>query len=175
MLRVDRFVVLLALAGLLVSGCRTYGGYDSKPKMYQAMQRSVEGFADDLNRAEADFRILVDAAEESDTLQSLVDDYQAVMDAHKSLLEKQRHRVEQFSASSGYRTLHREYGATVTEQRMIEQNYRRVVRAARGSIQETPLHSPGPTVDRQYTIRPANFPSLWDVERVTMEQALGGR
>lgn len=172
MLRVDRFVLSLALVGLLVSGCRTYGGYDSKPKMYQAMQRSVEAFADELSRAEADFRTLADAAEESDSLQSLVDDYQAALDKHESFLELQRRRVERLSASSDYRSLHRGFGTTVTEQLMVEQKYQRVIRAVRTVVQGPRPESAVSKAERQYTIRPVNFPSLRDEGRLSMEQAL---
>jgi len=173
MVRVDRFVFLLALVGLLVSGCRTYGGYESKPKTYQALQRSVEAFADERDRAEADFRTLSDAAEASDTLRSLADEYQALLDEHESLLETQQNRVEHLSASSAYRALHRGYGATVTEKRMMEQKYRRLVRAVHATVRGTGTTSEATNTERRYTIRPVNFPSLQDGERLSMEQALG--
>lgn len=174
MLRVDRFVLSLALVGLLIGGCRTYGGYDSTSKTHQAMQRSVEAFSDELNRAEADFRTLADAAEESDSLQSLVDEYQAALDKHESFLEMQRRRVERLSARSDYRSLHRAFGATVTEQAMVEQTYQRVIRAVRTVVQGARPESAISKAERQYTIRPANFPSLWDADRLSMEQALRG-
>lgn len=174
MLRLDRFVLALAFVGLLLSGCRTYGGYDSEAKTYQAMQRSVEAFADELDRAEAELQTLADAAKESDTLQSLVHDYEGALEEHRALLETQRRRLERLSASSGYREIQRAYGATVTEQRMMEQNYRRLVRAVRVTVQGTGLDLPPPQEEQQYTIRPANFPSLRTGERLSMEQVLRG-
>ena len=173
MVRVDRFVFLLALVGLLVGGCRTYGGYESKPKTYQALQRSVEAFADERDRAAADFRALEDAAEASDTLQSFADDYRSLLDEHDALLEMQRSRVERLSAGSAYRALHRGYGATVTEKRMMKQKYRRLVRAVHATVRGTEATSEASTTERRYTIRPMNFPSPQDGERPSMKQALG--
>ncbi|WP_251952807.1 hypothetical protein [Salinibacter ruber] len=175
MLRANRFVLLLAFVGLLASGCRTYGGYDTKPKTYQAMQRSVEAFADELDRAEADFRTLADAAEASDTLQALAEDYQALLDEHEALLETQRGRVERLSASSAYRSLQRGYGATVKEKNIMMKKYRHLVRSVHATVQGTQVGPTAPDAERRYTIRPVNFPSLQDEERLSMEQALGDR
>lgn len=178
MLRANRFVLLLALVGLLASGCRTYGGYDTKPKTYQAMQRSVEAFADELDRAEADFRTLADAAdaaEASDTLQALAEDYRALLDEHEALLETQRNRVDRLSASSAYRSLQRGYGATVKEKEIMKTKYRRLVRSVHATVRGEQAGPTAPKTERRYTIRPVNFPSLQDKERLSMEQALGDR
>ncbi|WP_103029065.1 hypothetical protein [Salinibacter altiplanensis] len=175
MLRTDRFLFMLVLVGLLASGCRTYSGYDSKPKTYQAMQRSVEAFADELDRAEADFQTLKDAAEASDSLQSLTDAYQGLLDEHESLLETQRSRVERLSASSAHRSLHRGYGATVKEKRMVMRKYRRLVRSVHATVQGERAGPSSPDTERRYTIRPMNFPSLRDGGQLSMEQALAGR
>ena len=175
MRRADRFLLLFALVGLLASGCRTYGGYDSKPKTYRAMQRSVEAFADELDRAEADFQTLADAAEESDTLRSLADEYRALLDEHESLLETQQNRVERLSASSAYRSLQRGYGATVTEKQMMMKKYRRLVRSVHATVQGGRMELSAPSPERRYTIRPVNFPSLEEKGELTMERALAGQ
>lgn len=175
MLRVDRFFLSLVLVGLLVlSGCRTYGGYDTEPKTYQALERSVESFSDELDRAEADFRALEDAAATSDSLQALAEEYQALLTEHESLLDTQRSRVERLSSDSGYRTLHRAYGATVTEQRMMEQKYRRVTRTVRATVQGSHTERAAADGERRYTIRPIGFPSAQEEGRLTMKQALRG-
>lgn len=175
MLRVDRSTLFLIVAALLVlGGCRTYGGYDTKPKTYQALEKSVESFADELNRSETEGRTLADAATASDTLQALADEYQALLSEHETLLETQRGRIERLSPSSGYRTLHHAYGATVTEQRMMEQKYERLTRTVQATVRGTQAAAETVKVERRYTIRPIGFPSVRDEGALTMERALRG-
>lgn len=175
MLRVDRSLLPLLLVGLLVlGGCRTYGGYDTKPKTYQALERSVNSFSDELDRARTEFRALEEAAAASDSLQALAEEYQALLAEHESLLNKQRSRVERLSPGSGYRTLHSAYGATVTEQRMMGQKYRRVTRTVRATVQGADAEQAGSDGERRYTIRPVGFPSVEEEGRLTMKQALQG-
>ena len=174
MLRSRHSVLLVAFVGLLLSGCRTYGGYDTEPKTYQAMQKAVQTFEDELNRAEADLQKLKTAAANADTLQSLAQQFQALVEEHKSLLQKQRDRVEQFSLDASYRNLNNAYGATVTEQRLVQQNYQRVIRSVRAIVRGTAPPTARPETDRQYTIRPIGFPTPINERQLTMEQALRG-
>jgi len=175
MLRVDRSTLSLIVAALLVlGGCRTYGGYDTKPKTYQALEKSVESFADELNRAETEGRALADAATTSDSLQALSEEYQALLSEHESLLETQRSRVERLSPSSGYRSLHHAYGATVTEQRMMEQKYERLTRTVRTTVRGAQAAEATVKGERRYTVRPIGFPSVRDEGELTMERALRG-
>jgi len=134
----------------------------------------VNSFADEFNRAEADARALEDAAASSDTLQGLAEEYQALLAEHESLLATQRGRIERLSPSSGYRALHTAYGATVTEQQMMEQKYRRVTRAVRTTVQAAGTDPAATNRERRYTIRPIGFPSVKDEGRLTMQQALRG-
>lgn len=175
MLRVDRSTLSLVVAALLVlGGCRTYGGYDTKPKTYQALEKSVETFADELNRAETEGRTLADAATTSDSLQTLAEEYRSLLSEHESLLATQRARVERLSPSSGYRALHHAYGATVTEQRMMKQKYKRLTRSVRTTVQGAQAAEATVKGERRYTIRPIGFPSVQDEGELTMKQALRG-
>jgi len=55
MLRTHCFPLYVALVGLLLfSGCRTYGGYDTKPKTYAALQKAVQSFETELTRSKTD-------------------------------------------------------------------------------------------------------------------------
>jgi hypothetical protein len=60
---------------------------------------------------------------------------------------------------------------------MTKQKYQRVIRSVRGVVQGTPMTTAAatPKTDRQYTIRPINFPKLQERPPLTMEQALEGR
>jgi outer membrane murein-binding lipoprotein Lpp len=175
MLQTHRSVLYAALAGLLLlSGCRTYGGYDTKPKTYAAMQKAVHSFEADLKRTRTDLQALEQAATEADTLQSLAEEFQSLVDEHNSLLETQRDRVERLGPDATYRNLHRAYGATVTEQRLMRQKYQRVIRTVHATVQDTVAHEASSETDRQYTIRPIGFPSSEDGKPLSMEEALRG-
>jgi hypothetical protein len=175
MLQTHRFPLYVALAGLLLfSGCRTYGGYDTKPKTYAAMKKAVQSFEKEFTRSKSDFQKLKSAAEKADTLRPLTSQYQDLLDEHESLLEKQSDRVERLSENSSYRNLHAAYGATVTEQRLMKQKYQRVIRTVRTTVRGTPARASRPKTDRQYTIRPIGFPSSDDRKPISMEQALRG-
>lgn len=174
MLRSRHSVLLVAFVGLLLSGCRIYGGYDTEPKTYQAMQKAVQTFEDEISRAEADLQKLKTAAANADTLQSLAQQFHAVLEEHKSLLQKQRVRVEQLSPDASYRNLHAAYGATVTEQRLVQQNYQRVIRSVQAIGRGTAPPTLRPETDRRYTVRPIGFPTPINEKHLTMEQALRG-
>lgn len=176
MLRSLSYPPVLALAAVvLLGGCRTYGGYDTEPKTYQAMQKVVKTFEGELERAKTDLQMLEEAATERDTLHSLAKQFHDHVREHESFLHKQRQRVDRLSADASYRNLHNAYGATLTEQRLIQQKYQRVIRTVFAAVQDTVFRSPSSERDRQYTILPVGFPIQEDGEMITMEQALRGR
>ena len=47
---------------LLLTGCRTYGGYDTEARTYAQMQQANSQFANDLTRAEGELNALQNAA-----------------------------------------------------------------------------------------------------------------
>lgn len=168
-------IPLFVLAALLVlSGCRTYGGYDTQEKNYEAMQNAVQSFEDELNRAQADLHTLQEAAT-SDTLEALAHRFQNHVGEHEELLATQRERLDRLSPDASYRTLQRAYGATVTEQQMTEQKYQRVIRTVRATVQETDVEAASSAPTRRYTIDPVNFPDAETDAELTMERALQGR
>ena len=177
MLRLRHAPLFAALALLVLTGCRTYGdGYDIKPKTYRALQSAVESFEDELSRAEADLQMLRGVADDADTLRALADRYEELIGEHNSLLETQRERVDRLSAKAGYRSLHTAYGATVTEQRMQKQKYRRTLTRIRATVQGPAVaQPPSPDKLRRYMIRPVNFPESDRTKALTMREALSGR
>lgn len=175
MLHSRRSVLVFALVGMLIlGGCRSYGGYDTKPNTYEAMQKAVQSFENELNRAKADLRTLEEAAMQADALQSLATQFQAHIDEHSTLLEMQRDRVHRLSPDATYRTLSRAYGATVTEQRIMKKKYQKVIRTVAATVQGPEAQPPSGALDRKYTIHPVNFPTAGDDATLTMAQALRG-
>lgn len=168
-------ILLFVLAGLLVlSGCRTYGGEGMEAKNFEAMQNAVQSFEDALNRAQADLQTLEEAAT-SDTLEALARRFQEHVDEHEELLASQEERIGRLSPDASYRTLQRAYGATVTEQRMMEQKYQRVIQAVQATVQDGDVETSTSASTRRYTITPVNFPDSEADAELTMERALQGR
>lgn len=175
-----RSVLLSVLAALLVlSGCRTYGGYGTKAKNYEAMQDAVQSFEEELSRAQAELETLEEAATsdtlQTDTLQGLARQFREHIDRHESLLETQRKRVDRLDADAAYRTLQRMYGATVKEQRIMEQKYQHVIQTVRTTVHGEEPETAASESRRRYTIRPVNFPDSEADAELTMERALQGR
>jgi len=177
MVRSRTFAFCLALIGVaLLSGCRTYGDgkYGTSTKTYEALQQAVQSFEADLSEATSNYEQLQEAAAQADTLRELADQYHSALEQHKSFLKKQHDRLDRLSTESSYRNLHRAYGAAVTEQQMTEQDYQRIIRAVQTVVQEDTAASPRAPQNRQYTIRPINFPREDGPNRLTMKQALQG-
>lgn len=173
--KVRHSVPLFVLMALLVlSGCRTYGGDGMEAKNYEAMQNAVHSFEDALNRAQADLETLEEAAT-TDTLKALARRFQEHVHEHEALLETQRERVHRLGPDAAYRTLQRAYGATVTEQRMIQGNYQRVIETVQATVQGTDVETASAGPPRRYTIRPVNFPDAETDAELTMERALQGQ
>lgn len=173
--QVRHSVPLFFLVTLLVlSGCRTYGGYDTQAKNYEAMQNAVQSFEDDLNRAQADLQTLEEAAT-SDTLEALARQFQDHVHEHEELLQTQQERVRRLSADASYRALQRAYGAMVTEQKMMEQKYQRVIRTVQATVQDGGVETASSASTRRYTITPVNFPDAETDAELTMEGALQSR
>lgn len=167
--------LLVALGLLIVTGCRTYGGYGVQEKTYEAMQSTVQTFESELERARADLKRLKDAASQRPALASVATRYEETISRHESLLAKQRRRLSRLSADSEPRTLHNAYGATLTERRIVRQKYQWVIREVQSVVQgarQTAARGAPPA--RQYTTTPVGFPESETSGRLTMAQALQG-
>lgn len=166
----------MAVGLLATSGCRTYGGYGSESKTFEALQTTVESFESDLDQEETELRMLEDAATGADTLQPFAEEFRGLVEKHKSLLQKQRQRVDRLSPESSYRELHRAYGATVTEQRLMRKRYQRITKNVRLAVQgSTEAQASSPDTERSYTFKPIGFPDSNSKGDLSMEEALQGR
>lgn len=170
-----RFLPVAVCAGLLIlAGCRTYGNdkYETGPKTYAALQQTVQQLEQELGRAKSDLRRLESAAETHAKLKPLAERYRSYVESHEAALKGHRDQAEQLSANSAYRTLHRSYGALVTDRRLLEKQYRRTVRAVWAAARDTTIPRRPAQDPSRYVIRPVNFPRVGGRGPITMAEAL---
>jgi hypothetical protein len=171
----SRFFPLLLLAFVALTGCRTYGGYETEEATAAEMKEAVTLFADNLERAQGNLQALNNAASGNPDLQRFKEPYQAMVNVHELALERQREILEEFGPGDSYRGLHRAYGAIVTQQRMIRHRYfnlhEQIAYAVRGESPEA-YNMPTRT---EYYVSP-----IWyqheenERNQMTMQQALRG-
>lgn len=172
MTRPPHLLLAVLVGTLLLVGCRTYGdeGYDSGPKTYGALQQAVQLTEQDLNRAESDLRRLESAAASGDTLQGLVDRYRALVESHAATLGQHRGQVEQLSSESPYRTLHRIYGAVITDRRLLSRQYERTTRKVWATVRDTTMPRRPQRPESSYSITPVQYPQ--ERPDISMAEAL---
>jgi len=165
-------LAVLASVFLLV-GCRTYGdeGYQSGSKMYSAIQQIVQQYEQDLGRAQSDLRRLESAAESSDTLRALAERYRTLVRGHEATLQDHQRQAEQLTGGSAYRTLHRTYGAMITDRRLLDRQYQRTVRKVWATVRDSTIPRTPTRKKSSYIITPVQYP-LQDHPDITMAEAL---
>jgi hypothetical protein len=159
---------------LLLTGCRTYGGYDTEARTYAQMQQANSQFADDLTRAEGELDALQTAASTNADLQPLAERYADLVASHRETIETHRALVESLSADTDYRTLSRQYGRLVTEQRMLSQNYRSVTERVYAAVTGNPEPTRIVPESESYT-SPYIYRRMENQPMRTMSAALNGR
>jgi hypothetical protein len=170
-----RPLLAVFLSALLFVGCRTYGdeGYNSEQKMYSAIQQTVQLMEQDLGRAESDLRRLESAAESADTLRPLVERYRTLVEGHESTLQGHQEQAEMLTGSSAYRTLHRIYGAMVTDRRLLDRQYQRTTRKVWATVRDTTIPRTPTRKKSDYIITPVNYPQQ-NTPDISMAEALRG-
>lgn len=169
-------IVALLVGALVLVGCRTYGdaGYQSDQKTYDAIQQTVQQIEQDLGRAQSDLRRLESAAETMDTLGVLAERYRSLVGTHESALAEHREQVEQLTGESAYRTLHRIYGAMITDRRLLQRQYERTTRKVWATVRNTEIPRVPFRLASSYMITPVRFPRVDGVDTITMAEALQG-
>lgn len=176
MSHVCRSFPIIALIGLLIlGGCRTYGNekYETGPKTYEALQKTMTQLEQELGRAQSDLQRLESAAKAHPELQPMAERYRSYVASHEAALEGHREQAERLSTGSAYRTLHRAYGALVTDQRLLRKQYQRTTQEVWATVRDTAIPRK-PTRDRsRYVNTPVNFPRVRDRKQgATMAEAL---
>lgn len=171
------FPVAVLLAGaLLLVGCRTYGdaGYQSEQKTYDAIQQTVQQIEQDLGRAQSDLRRLESAAESTDTLRALAERYRSLIASHEAVLAQHREQADRLTGESAYRTLHRIYGAMITDRRLLQRQYERTTRKVWATVRGTSIPRAPTQLPSSYMITPVRFPRTDGPTAITMTEALEG-
>lgn len=169
------FVPIVVFAGLVVlTGCRTYGNdkYETGPKTYEALQKTLTQLDQELGRAESDLRRLESAAQSRSDLEPLLERYRSYVQSHQAALEGHREQAEQLTASASYRSLHRAYGALVTDRRLLQKQYRRTTRQVWATVRGTEVPRSPSRDPSQYVNTPVNFPPANPRDPISMTEAL---
>lgn len=161
---------LLLLVAL--SGCRTYGGYGTTEEIPRQMEQAVQQFADELARAESDVQALSAAVVQNSALEPFESQYRDVIAKHEEFLEHHREIAEQYQDSDDYRALNRNYGAIISEQRLIETRYNelhaRIQRVVSGQPERAARQ-----LESRYVVNP-NYYDRVQNRGLSMQEALRG-
>lgn len=123
----DLALPVILFAALLMSGCRSYGGYGAEEATYRQMQVAHQIFEEELVRAKADLRKLEAAASDNPILSVPAAQYAEMVQGHETVLDDQENMISGLSDGSGYRDLHRAFAAMVSQQRTIRNQYERLL------------------------------------------------
>lgn len=176
-----RFVpfILGALLFVMVSGCRTYGGYGAEEIIPNQMQEAVQQFADDLDRAESDILALSEATAQNDALQPVEAQYRDLIALHQTFLDAHRAIAEEYEDGGTYRALNREYGAMISEQRLVDVQYadlhariRRILSGQPPAFDAAPAI--GSTLASRNYVNPNFYSRVQNRQALSMQEALRG-
>ena len=123
--------LLLAVCSLLLlTGCRTYGGYGSEDATISQIGKAVESATDLLRQAEADAAMLSSAATSSNALSALSGEFGRLVEQNSEIVERAQGMLDSYLAEgSTYRGLSRGLGAIISEIDEVQIGYARVTEA----------------------------------------------
>ena len=172
---VRRLLLVPVLCLLVLTGCRTYGGYGTEAITLDQIQTATQQFAESLEQARSDLNMLESAAANNPALDSLEQTYRKTVSLHEEKLQLHREVVARFESENGtYRDLSRNYGAILSDQRLVQQRYqsllRRISRTVRGlDAQEEAMQ------ESRYFVTPLFYPRTEQrIDTMTMNEALRG-
>ena len=174
------FIGLFACLFLL-TGCRTYGGYDSEEALYAQIEKTNQQFADELNRARSEFSLIQNAASSNRMFAPFVDQYEAILEDHAEKVEAHAGILAGLEVKTGfigqlgqsYRMLNRGLGSILTDQAQVRDAYvhllNNINREAKGEA-FTPVSIPEP--GRYQAVPPFYEAIRYALESVSPEQAV---
>ena len=165
--------VLGVLLLVIASGCRLYGGYGTTEEIPRQMQQAAQQFADDLARAESDILALSDAVAQNAALEPLETRYRDLIAQHQSFLEAHRATAAQYEDGGSYRALNREYGAIISEQRLVATRYTELHARIRRVVSGQPPAVEATSASRN-VVNPNFYDRVQNRQRLTMQEALRG-
>lgn len=139
---------------LVLTGCRTYGGYGTEDELVNQVAEVVSQFEGDLERAQSEqLRISREAAGRA-VLESLAADHAEAVAMHAELLDQQRAYAEALVSEGGsYRVLNRALGALYQEQELVYDRYERLFEEALVVVAGFQTNEP-PFSSRWYVVPP---------------------
>lgn len=165
-----RFILLVVVAGLFASGCRSYGGQGAEEATYRQMMEANQVFEDELRRAEADLSRLEAAAGESEVLGVLAAQYARIVEGHRVVLAEHAIYIDRLSEDSNYRDLNQTFGAMVSQQRTIRTQYEGVLSNVWQGFAEQDTATVG---ERPYALIPPYYRRVSSEQRgVSVEDVL---
>ena len=129
----SRIFLFCTLSIVVLSGCRTYGGYDSEEATYNQIVEINSQFANDLERARGDLSRLEQAANQMASLSEYVHEYEELLSHHEHMIEEHAALTETLEVRTGfvgqltpaYRNLNRALGYIAAEQAAMRNSYYR--------------------------------------------------
>ncbi len=137
--RALRAMIAVALLGVVLAGCRTYGEYGSTEETFEQILLANEAFAEGLQRARADLNLLEAVAAGDPVLQLAAEKYRTLLLNHEAILAENRELAAHFEEDDldSYRDLHAAFGAILAEQDVIYGQYA-ALREAIAELGDTP-------------------------------------
>lgn len=136
-----RFFVVASLLVFVLSGCRTYGGYNSEMAIFNQIEESNKVFANDLEKARGELQKLEQASQSDSEISSLIPQYEMLLEKHSHMVEQHAKLASELDVQTGligqltpsYRNLNRALGYIAVEQAAMKSHYYRIAAEIGGS------------------------------------------
>ena len=162
------FIVTL----VLLSGCRTYGGYGSEEASFAQLQTAVARYEAQAERMAGDRQALSDASATDPTLAPFAVRMADLVDAQSKSIAKARATLAEVSDGSSYRVLHRALGSVVSQQQIVDDAYGRLLIDIQGD-RMTSLQREAPA---RYQVVPVYYARIEaSLEQVSLRDAISNR
>lgn len=150
-------IATLAFAALALTGCRSYGAYDSTAKMHASLGQAVAEFAQALPRMEGEHAELVRIAGSDSALLGVARDYQTLLQEGRAALAEEQNEVATLEGSGNYRRVAEALGATLTAQQTFSDRYVGLMMRAAGTADTTNYLEMADRSARYHTVPPFYF------------------
>lgn len=154
---------------VVVSGCRSYGGYGSEEVMYRQIVQMIDRFEEDLERARGQLTVLDGAVEGDSLLAEMVDRYALLVRGQEAILDENRRLAGELSAGSSYRSLRRVHGSILAAQRTLGVQREGLLRAFSAAADTAGTADPTTSVagERPYALVPPYYARIENAQQAT--------
>ena len=156
--------LVLLLVFVVLTGCRTYGGYDTEQASYDRIETINALFAQDLEKAKGELQFIQQAAGNDAELQAAVAQYEALLAQHEAMVAAHDELASTLVVNTGflgklttsYRDLNRGLGYIATDQLTMRNQYKAFATSLLDDSQKAMLQ----TVQARYQIAPPYYESI---------------